>query len=330
MRSIVRYRALGAASVCLTVVALLLPAAPSRAQEGASGTAPGAPTQGANPASEPSAEQLREARALFQLAHAHYDAGRYAEAAVELERALQLAPRPQLYLDLHLAYREMGDTERSADALRHYLAEYAAMEPEQRVTLERRLLALERTLAERASDPTATPAEPTAEPAPETHDGMETDAASRAEADARAASSEVGSAEEPSTSDGGGDGLPLAPGVIALTVGALALVGAAIAGGVALGTVASRDAMCTLTATGAPGGTECPASLDQAAFASRFELERGVAWGLLGGGAGIVIVGAVLTALAASDDAPDQESAGTLVTASCTGDGCVGILAGTF
>lgn len=333
MEPFVRYRALRRTATCVAVLSLLL-ATPARAQE-ATASGPGASPPAADgpgphaaiAASAPTAEQIREARALFQLAHAHYDAGRYAEAAIELERALEIAPRPQLYFDLHLAYREMGDTERSASALRHFLTEFDAMEPEQRLTLERRLAALERTLAERAADQSAASATTTG--AETTDQSAATDAALRAETVAAEGEPAAGVPEGVVAREDAGEGLSLAPGVVALTVGALALVGASIAGGVALGTIASRDAMCTLTATGAPGGTECPASLDQASFASRFELERAVAWGLAGGGAALAILGAVLTAVAASDD-PPPGARPTVVAALCNLSGCVGTWEASF
>jgi tetratricopeptide (TPR) repeat protein len=261
---------------------------------------------------EPTPEQIREARALFNLAHAHYDAGRFAEAAVELERALAIAPRPQLYFDLHLAYREMGDTERSANALRHYLAEHEGIDPEQRVTLERRLAALDRTLAERTAGQTSTTTE-------------HTDAETRATDEALRAETIEAEGEVADTApvDRGDEGLPLTPGVIALTVGGLTLVGAAIAGGVALSTTASRDGMCT---TGA-SGMDCPASVPQEALLRDFEAQRDVAWGLFGAGAALAVAGAVLVGVAATDDrAPSAPS----VSAACSDTGCLASVAGVF
>ena len=260
----------------------------------------------------PTPEQIREARALFNLAHAHYDAGRFAEAAVELERALAIAPRPQLYFDLHLAYREMGDTERSANALRHYLAEHDGIDPEQRVTLERRLAALDRTLAERTAGPSVPP--------------EHTDAETRATDEAlRAETIEVeGEVEGPRLDttpvDRGDEGLPLTPGVVAITVGALALVGAAIAGGVSLSTMASRDGMCTAGAS----GMECPASVPQEALLRDFALQRDVAWGLFGAGAAVTVAGAVLVGIAATDDRAPS------LSVVCADTGCMAGASGVF
>ncbi len=116
-------------------------------------------------------EREREARALFQLAHAHYDTGRYAEAATELERVYGLSPRAEILLDIHLAYRELGNAEGSADALRRYLAAARGIAPEDRLVLERRLSALEATLAQQresaiaaGATPVTAIAEPPSEP----------------------------------------------------------------------------------------------------------------------------------------------------------------------
>lgn len=133
-----------------------------------------------SPATGSEQEREREARALFQLAHAHYDTGRYAEAATELERAYELSPRPEILLDIHLTYREIGNAERSADALRRYLAAARGIAAEDRIVLERRLGALEATIAQQresaaaagttAASASAAPVEPerTAPAAPAT------------------------------------------------------------------------------------------------------------------------------------------------------------------
>jgi hypothetical protein len=229
-----------------------------------------------------------------------------------LFRSLAIAPRPQLYFDLHLAYREMGDTERSANALRHYLAEHEGIDPEQRVTLERRLAALDRTLAERVAGQTTTTAQ-------------HTDAETRATDEAlRAETIEVESEVRVATPvDRGDEGMPLTPGVVALTVGGLALVGAAIAGGVALSTMASRDGMCT---TGA-SGMDCPASVPQEALLSDFQAQRDVAWGLFGAGAAVAVAGAVLVGIAATDDRAPSAPA---VSVACTDTGCMAGVSGVF
>jgi tetratricopeptide (TPR) repeat protein len=49
----------------------------------------------------------------------HYRAGRYAEAIEEFKRALQLAPRPELYYALAQAERQLG---RCVEAVAHYQA----------------------------------------------------------------------------------------------------------------------------------------------------------------------------------------------------------------
>jgi len=118
----------------------LLLASPSMALAQAQGAA-------ATPSDPAHEETVREARALFELAHIHYEAGRYAEAARELEQAFALSPRPQLLYDLHLAYRDLGDSVHSADALRRYLGGSSDIEPGVRRTLERRLSGLELTIA---------------------------------------------------------------------------------------------------------------------------------------------------------------------------------------
>lgn len=143
------------ASVGLVVLAL---AARAQAQSAPPEVPPGAES--------PDPEREREARALFTLAHAHYDAGQYERAAQELEEAYRLSPRAVILLDVHLAYRELGDTARSADALRRYLAAANDLATAERTRLERRLAALEGTLAQQAPTSADPPTEP--EPARDT------------------------------------------------------------------------------------------------------------------------------------------------------------------
>lgn len=89
-----------------------------------------------------------QARERFEAGRAHYDAGRFSEALVEFEAALELSGRATLLYNIYLCRIDLGDIDRAADALRRYLAT-AEIEADERPSLQARLAALERRIAER-------------------------------------------------------------------------------------------------------------------------------------------------------------------------------------
>lgn len=133
------------------------PGAPARARAGsielarAAAIALAVAVFSAAPArAQPTDEQLDAvARAHFDLGTSHYDAGRFAEAAVEFREAYRFSHRPELLYNIHLAERDAGHLPEALDALRAYLASEA--EIGNRGALEGRAASMERQLAEAAA-----------------------------------------------------------------------------------------------------------------------------------------------------------------------------------
>jgi tetratricopeptide (TPR) repeat protein len=98
-----------------------------------------------------------EARQQFQRGRAHYDAGRFSEAAQDFSEAYRLSERPQLLYNVYVAHRDAGHTEAAVEALRSYLANVRDA-PDQ-TNLRARLAALEAQLAARAEETRAKEAE---------------------------------------------------------------------------------------------------------------------------------------------------------------------------
>ncbi len=259
------------------------------------------------------AEAQREARARFELGHAHYDAGRYVEAAAEFERAYALTHRPGLLYNLHLSYQFAGNMPEATRTLRLYLENATDIEATVRRALERRLATAEAALA--AQTPTGPgptdPVQPTDPTDPEPREPI---------------------VEEPVvvvTPPGGGEavddtastGLGLELGLAVVGVGAALVIGAAVTGGLALGAQSERDAACTAGAS----MDECPASYDQQSVVGRFTTMRDTAWalGIVGGIA--AAAGVVLVIVGATDDAP-----AVTPQVACGPDGCMAGMSGRF
>jgi tetratricopeptide (TPR) repeat protein len=262
---------------------------------------PAAEEPAAEPGMDVDEETTREARALFDLAHAHYDSGRYDEAAREFTRVHELLGRPELLYNIHLAYRDAGNVREAVNALRRYLAEAPTddLPAGTRRMLERRLSAMESTLP----------------PEPESGEPGEGEGTS-SEGGAGEEATDDRTAHAPSSSEG----LSAIPGGVVLGIGAAALLVAAIEGGVALATIGERDSMCTLGAD----SMMCPADYDQQAVVDRFTTHRDVAWGMFAAGLGIAAVGAVLLGVGLSDDRPMTASV------ACSDTGCGVLARGVF
>jgi tetratricopeptide (TPR) repeat protein len=110
-----------------------------------------------------------QAKSHFKVGKTLYEAGRFAEAAVEFEKAYALSNKEPLLYNIYVAYRDASDLPHAIDALRRYL-DSAKLELDERVNLQARLRAMEdanaRTEAARAAAPEPAPAPEVAAPAP--------------------------------------------------------------------------------------------------------------------------------------------------------------------
>lgn len=250
------------------------------------------------------AELETEARARFQLGQLYYSQARFAEAAREFEAAYATHPHPLLLHNLYLARRDEGNVPAAVDALTRYLATATDLSAADRRLLEGRLATMQR---QRPATTPETPDTPPVDPVvgdPEPGGGDDAIVAPTDEA-----SDEVAS----DTTDTSG-GIGLVPGAVTLGIGGAALIGAAIAGGIALSVQSDRDAQCNLA------GGACPASLDQNDYASRFGAARDAGWGLFIVGAATATLGGVLLGIGASQGA--SEAAPVTTSAACDGTGC--------
>jgi tetratricopeptide (TPR) repeat protein len=107
-----------------------------------------APKLEAQQAAEPeSAETTEEvARQHFQLGRAQYASGNFKEAAESFERAYKLSKREMLWYNIYLAFRDLGDNKKAADALRNFLTRVPDVD--NRAQLEARLASLDRQVQE--------------------------------------------------------------------------------------------------------------------------------------------------------------------------------------
>jgi tetratricopeptide (TPR) repeat protein len=108
----------------------------------------------------PSADDER-ARELFQNGRVLHEEGRYEDAIAAWEEGYRLSKRPLFLYNIGNAYEKLGDLEHAIE----YFNRYRAFAPEEeRVTLERKIRALE----ERVADAQIVPdPEPEPEPDPE-------------------------------------------------------------------------------------------------------------------------------------------------------------------
>jgi tetratricopeptide (TPR) repeat protein len=114
-------------------IAALGTAVSARAQ--AQDPAAAAPQQG-----DAHAEEV--ARQHFQLGRVQYENGQFRDAAASFERAYELSKREVLWYNIYLAYRDVGDNAKSAEALRNYLTKVEQID--NRAHLEARLASLDR------------------------------------------------------------------------------------------------------------------------------------------------------------------------------------------
>jgi len=119
--------------------------------------------------------KIDRARAHFKAAEAHFDAGRWDQAAGEYQAAYALAPRPLLLFNVGSAYRRKSETTHAPDDLRAaiaYYKKYLDAEPNGKAAGDARefLAGLEKELVAVEPPPPAerppAPPEPEPEPAP--------------------------------------------------------------------------------------------------------------------------------------------------------------------
>jgi hypothetical protein len=119
------------------------------------------------------------ARLHFRTGASYYEAGEYADALREFERAYALSHRADLFYNLSLCHERLGDIEQAAHYLERFLAEAAEVPNRSnleirlahfREQIEARALAAQQAAAERDARAEETPAPevapPTAPPAP--------------------------------------------------------------------------------------------------------------------------------------------------------------------
>ncbi len=104
------------------------------------------------------------ARGLYDVASAHYAAGRLEEAAHEFEEAYRLSHRPLLLYNAYIAYRDANLRADAARTLRAYLE--SGTEDARRPNLEARLTALETELHAESQHAEETTETTEAEPPP--------------------------------------------------------------------------------------------------------------------------------------------------------------------
>ncbi len=240
------------------------------------------------------AQNENDARHHFRLGQAHYESGAFVEAAREFEESFRLSGRTELLHNIYVAYRDAGELERAADALRRYLA--GAQNIENEPMLRQRLAALERRIAQQGGGETAPPPGG-GETTPRPREGGETTPPPPA---------------HPTTPSPGPSFSPVGF-VVAGAGGLLAIVGA-ITGGVAL-------SMEGDIATSCPNQV-CPdqASLDKAStgYALALTTDILIPVGLVAAAAGIVLLFVL----------PGSESA--RAGAACGPDGCFAAVRGRF
>jgi tetratricopeptide (TPR) repeat protein len=107
-----------------------------------------------------------QAKSHFKVGKTLYEAGRFAEAAAEFEKAYALSKKDPLLYNIYVAYRDASDLPHAIDALRSYLNS-AQLEPDERVNLQARLRAMEDANSRAEASRAAAQAPAPAAPAPE-------------------------------------------------------------------------------------------------------------------------------------------------------------------
>jgi hypothetical protein len=244
------------------------------------------------------------ARAHFKVGTSLYETGRFAEAGAEWEKAYVLSKRSKLLYNVYVAYRDASDQPRAIDALRRYLAT-GDVTGTQRLNLEARLRAMEKSQADAQATATASPT-----PSP-----VEAGPASTPEP----APESAAPAPTAASSDDGGTNLVLP--MVLVGVGGAMVVGGVVTGLITNGKVADIEDACP--------NDLCPASFDLDGARDSASTLATVTDVLLIGGGVVLGTGVVLWLLAGDDESTEQPSAWTPALG-CSSSGCAATVHGRF
>lgn len=252
---------------------------------------------------QPASDGEAEARQHFDQGQAHYERGEFADAGREFEASYAAEPRASLLYNAYLAYRDLQDIANATRTLRQYLVEAADLDATRRGQLRRRLEALESALAEDAAMPTSQEADPPIEPnVDESHIGPSDE-------------SHVGPRDESTVAPAEG----LSPvGFIVAGAGLALGIGAVVTGVLSNSDYDELSEQCK--------NGPCPDTEELRNTQSRgaaLATTTDILWvtGLAALIAGVVLIFALRT---------DASSLSSAVGGTCTVEGCVGTLQGSF
>lgn len=244
-----------------------------------------------------------QARSHFRIGQTLYTEGRFVEAAAEFERAYELARRPVLLYNAYLAHRDAGNLARAIANLDQYLREEPNAEDAD--VLQRRLRAMQATLAEQQSQSAADQAE--RERLEQERVRLEQEAAYQRE---RAATAEARAAE-------GRSPTPFIVGGAGVGV----LIGSGISAIIANNRLSDLDALC-------PDGF-CPPTVDLGDERAKVRRPAIATDVMLGVGVAGLVTGIVLL-VTRGGGGDEEEEAPVTATATCARGGCQLLVGGRF
>jgi hypothetical protein len=252
----------------------------------------------------------QEAKSHFKVGKSLYESGRFAEAAVEWNRAYELSQRVELLYNVYVAYRDASDLPHAIDALRRYL-QGAELDDATRVNLQARLRAMEESNSKApvvAVTPTAPAAQP-ATPPPATEP-------------APAPAAQPVPAPAPATTANADRGAPVAPFVLYGVSGAL-LIAASVTGIVVMGNEKDIDDHCP--------NDKCsdPDTLDKLDGTKTLAVVTDVLWitGVVAAGLGTALL---LTDSGSGDSEHARTSTAPVAALGCGPHACAASLSGRF
>lgn len=249
-----------------------------------------------------------QARSHFRIGQTLYTEGRFVDAANEFERAYALAHRPVLLFNAYLAHRDAGNLERAISVLDQYLREEPNAEDAD--VLQRRLRAMQATLAEQQAANAASVAE-RERLAEESRRLAEEAAYHRDRAESAEARAAANRSPVPFIIGGAGVGVLLGSGISAL---------------IANGRVSDLDELC-------PDGF-CPRvndgrSVDLAEERAKVRRPALATDIMLGVGTVGLVTGLILLATR-GNGGDDEEAPPVTATVDCSGAGCALHVGGRF
>ena len=279
------------------LVAVLSITAAARAQEPPPAAQPAQPQEPAQPA-QPEQVELEDsaARGLYQVALAHYEQGRFLDAAHEFEEAHRLSGRIALLYNAYLAYRDANRRAEAARTLRAFLE--GSPDAPDRTMLEARLAALDEEIRQAGTATT-------------TGTGNGSGASTTANGGTATSMGTGGRDSSHRDAPPPREQRSLLVPIVLLSAGGALLVGAGVAGAVVLGWHGDLEEQCT--------GGICDRSLESKVH--NLDTLSIVADGL--GLAGIVAAGiGVVLLLVGGDDDGERDPSAPAAAAGCTPDGC--------